>query len=160
MIVEDLLISTAEISVAFTGFAGVVGAFWARSDRSEAASYRLRQMILTSLSTLAMALAPLSMLALGLHPAVAWRTASGAYAAATLIFTTRSIVEGRAFFPTSGWFTLMAGVGSLIAVAAAIVNAAGFIPEDRLGGVYLACVWWLLALSGSFFVRLFGALHR
>ena len=57
-------------------------------------------------------------------------------------------------------FTLVAGVGTLIATAAAGMNALGFFSEERQGGVYLACVWWLLALSGAFFVRLFSGLHE
>ena len=162
MNIEDLLISTAEISVAFTGFAGVVGAFWARSNRTENATYRLRQMILTSLSTLAMALTPLLMLALGMEHASTWRAASAIYAPTTLLFSTRSIFQARHFLhenSISRWFTGVVGVGTLVSVAAAVVNAFGLFPDERLGGVYLACVWWLLALSGAFFVRLFGALH-
>jgi len=78
---SDLLLTTAEISIAFAGFASLVTLLGRRSaeQRLLLDVARLRGMIISSLLGLAFSLFPFLPHALGAAPEAVWRISSGVY---------------------------------------------------------------------------------
>ena len=114
MINADLLLTIAEIAVAFAGFASLVSVLSsARNERHALAqSILFRTMVLMSLAVVAFSLVPFMTHGFGFPSSVSWRLASGLFllgGSAGLYTGIRYLVNARS---TIG---RMRGIGSLIA---------------------------------------------
>ena len=79
---NDILLSLAEISAAFAGFAALVSVLSKRNDKMADAIHdllRLRLVISSSVAGVAAALFPIGLAAYGINPEVTWRLAALAF---------------------------------------------------------------------------------
>ena len=79
---NDILLSLAEISAAFAGFAALVSVLSKRNDKMADAIHdllRLRLVISSSVAGVAAALLPIGLAAYGINPEVTWRLAALAF---------------------------------------------------------------------------------
>jgi hypothetical protein len=157
---ESLLIGLAEVSVALTGFAGIVvflgrraAGQWTPSDRT-----RFTLMIACGLQALLFSLAPLLIWELALDPSATWAASSAVGAAAGafglivggghLIRTARSHDE-EASLALGG--VLMGGTALIL--LALVLNALD-VGLGRTFAPYLVALLWYLAWACLFFYRL------
>jgi hypothetical protein len=154
----DLMLTTAQIGMALAGFAGLVTLLGERSRRldSRLNEIRFRSMIELSLTLTTFSLLPFIPFELGSDEAHAWRVASAAYAAATLLFLVHSLRRNR------GLMGRVLIVGSVTAAlfgvcivesALLVLNAGGaFAPHES--GVYFAALFLHFLAAAFFFIRL------
>jgi hypothetical protein len=162
---EGLLIGIAEISIALTGFAGVVIVLGRRSSGPWplADQFQLRSLIENGLLVVLAALLPFAVLLHTPEPSVIWRVSSGIFGAAGGAHA--FIIQGRrqrrlrshpeedsnSLFP-------IAWAGILVPISAAVhgallLNAAGVVFHGTFGP-YLYGLLWDLCMGAVFFVRL------
>lgn len=159
---ESLLQTIAEISVAFAGFTGVVGAFGRSSGSAWSAGDRLRfnVMLGNSLAALLFALLPLIVYHLGSRDEAVWRISSLAFAiylAGTAFFDIRLFRSGRARPDASDrpspTIAVLVGTLTFSAMIVQVLNALS-IGFHREVGAYLLGLAILLAVSSLMFIRL------
>jgi hypothetical protein len=160
---EDLLIGIAEISIALTGFAGIVVVLGRRASGPWplADQYHLRSLIENGLLAVLAALLPFAVLQHTNDPSIIWRVSSGIFGAVSAMHAVviqglrqrRLQTEGGAgtLFPTP-WM-LVIGLGSVAVHTALLLNAAGLFFEGTFGP-YLYGLLWDLSMGSLFFVRL------
>lgn len=155
---ESALLTTAEVAVAFAGFASVVTAFQRRdSDGLEPQdAIRFQLMITASLVAALFALLPFAISFFGAREATVWAVSSGLLAVylvgstIPVVRRTRSLTSSRALHPgIAGSFLGAAALTTLLLV----LNAVGLVFERELGP-YFAGLLYLLVLSGFSFARL------
>jgi len=151
---SSLLETTAEVSVAFTGFIGLFLVLASRDGRfAPADSFVIRLIVICSIGPVFFAVLPLVLDGLGLSGSPLWRTSSiivasaGIAAAAHLARRLRSL-EARAGRSLNHGFVL-----GIVADGSCIANAAGW-PWPPNGGVYLLTVWAIVGVAGGNFVEL------
>jgi hypothetical protein len=163
----DLLLTIAEIAVAFAGFASLVSVLSsARSERHALAqSILFRTMVLMSLTVVAFSLVPFVTHGFGLQSSASWRIASGLFlvgGAAGLYTGVRYIVIARSSIGR------MKGIGSLIAaidgpacIALVLLgaNAFGFGGAFAPDSYVAALLIYLLGSGISFAALLFSHIH-
>ena len=150
----SLLETTAEVSVAFTGFIGIFLVLAAREGRfSPGDSFVIRLIVVCSIGPVFLAVLPLLLHALGLSSVPLWRASSvatlvaGAAVIAYLARQVRSLEHGEGRALNYG-FVLW-----VVAAIASVSNAAGW-PRDPGGGLYLLAVWSIIGVAGGTFVEL------
>lgn len=150
----SLLETTAEVSVAFTGFIGIFLVLASRDGRfPPGASFAIRLIVICSVAPVFLAVLPLILHSLGLVGSTLWRTASiaagvaGAAGIAHLVRQVRTLPAGEGRNLNYG--TVFAGVATLSCVA----NAIG-VPWPPSGGLYLVYLWSLVAIAAGNFVEL------
>lgn len=154
----DVLLTVAEIAVAFAGFASVVVLFQQGEPArwAPAVVVRLRTMIESSLVTLFAALMPFLLHHGGLADESLWGTASAVLVVAYAAFGARVWGRSRGAVASgelSGAFSAaMAGV-TLLVGAALLCNAFGVLLQRGIGA-YLVGVAWILGFSSLMFLRL------
>jgi hypothetical protein len=160
----DILLTLAEVSVAFAGFSGVVAVFgrqdpntWSFADR-----YRFFSLVHTSLSSLLLCIVPFGLLALNVPDASAWRTVSALF---LLYLVVVGFLSTRRYLAASSseraGFT---GIGFYVSVAtSAPILVLNFynVAVSATFGPFLVGLIFLLATSSFLFARMlvsaFGA---
>jgi len=156
----DVLLTLAEIAIAFVGFASVVAIFEARWSQAEAPFdlFRFWVMLAFGLAGLLFSLLPLLLLFLGLSPAWVWRLSSLALAVFVVgngAFIVRLYRRRVAAVVASldPWLSAFANLSYALNLLAQLANVAG-----RLGGpgfgLYLFGLLMILLGAAVNFARL------
>ncbi len=154
---RDILLTLAEISVAFAGFSGVVAVFGRRDPGTWSFADRVRFFMLVhaSLSSLLLCIVPFGLLALNVAEASVWRSLSA-------LFVLYNIVVGflfiRRFLAASSSeraeFTLIVfPVFFAILAAVLVLNIYNVVASGSFGP-FLAGLIFLLAYSSFLFARM------
>lgn len=160
MVGSEVLLTMAEVAIAFAGFSSIVAIFLRRESRGWTRQdvLRLWQLIIYSLAALFFALFPFSLYYCGLADSSIWMVSSSLLGVFIALNTAGSLFSvfralGEDEFALSR--AVVATVTSLAvaALSVQVLNVLGVIFERGLGG-YLIGVLWLLLASGFFFVRL------
>jgi hypothetical protein len=156
----DLLLTMAEVAVAFAGFASLVGLLGQRASRDDprVLGARMRGMIFFSLAAVAFSMLPLILDSYGLTEAVVWRTASLLLLAAfvgiawwlalTIRALRRSVGQRRTIVRLIA-VVLYGSIGAGIGVA--LANALG-LASPLAAAIYLTALGLLLFLAGFAFL--------
>ena len=157
----ELLLTIAEIAVAFAGFSGLVTILGQRTSRlqPQLVEHTLRGMILTSLLAVSFSLFPFLPQRLGASPDVAWRISAGAFAAALAIYFYSTAIRRRAMAKSGVEGSLSASVRLsaalwLLAILAVVALTVGIVGP----GFYLLALFIVLYVSGSLFFTVFMSL--
>jgi len=160
---SELLLTLAQIGMAFAGFAGLVSLLGRPDPRASTRlnEIRFRSMVELALTLAAFALLPFVPAEFGLPAAVSWRLSSSGYAVASAAFLGSSVVRNR----RSMGRVLIAGrvTASLMLACAGLalalcLNAAGAF-GGRESGVYCGALFFHFLGASFFFIRLlYGAL--
>ena len=153
---HDVLLTMAELAVAFIGFAGLVVVFQRRQgeawDQNDVLRFWL--MIVAGLLALVFSLLPLLFIAAGRSAESTWAICSGAMAvflainAATLVLGALGRIPG--FSRLLSALVLLLALPSLLVV---VLNVCDVVFHRGLTG-YLVGLFYLICLSGAFFARL------
>ena len=166
----DLLLTVAEVAVAFAGFASLVGILGQRSARDDprVLGARMRGMVLFSLLAVFFALLPILLARYGLDDVLVWRTSSALFAFALasvgvwLIWTVSRLIRlgirrgplQRRLIPAVLLTAIPGGVVVLLSNAL-------LVPPDHLAAIYLTALGLDLFLSAfAFSLILFSFLPR
>ena len=152
---QDLLLTTAELAVAFAGFSSLVGIFARRREEQidRRVVHSLRWMLDYGLITLFGCLIPFLPILAGAEESAIWRISSGALIAGTLtyIFLNREFLrepgKHRPFGPTFGRVAYALDRLSFIAL---VGNAVGLLWEPSLLVYYSVLLWFLAAAAIGF----------
>ena len=159
MVEADALQTLAEFGIALAGFTSIVVVFRrGGGDFHPADRYRVFVALVPSLSAAFLALIPVGLDLVGLHPATVWRTSSLVLVAAvTSIFVTNLIQERRlppeARTVLSRLLTAFFRVVMGITILAGLINATDILFPPQ-AGLYFFAVLWLLAIASIVFVRI------
>ena len=161
MIESDILLTVAELAVAFGGFATLAGVLG--RPRSADAAYmnatRLRGMLESALLALAFALIPFVPLLFGFSQDASWRLAAAVFLVANcfrLISLFRRFATIRDAGASMGWLvTLLAAQAvSIFALLCVTVGLSG----EHAGAAYVFSLFIALFVSAVLFLRLATAL--
>jgi len=150
----EILLTIAEVAVAFAGFASIVSVLGRRNGRDISPFHRaaLRGMILTSLAVVFCSFAPLVPLKFGIDPIASWRLSGLFLFAVAVAVTIAGARDGRHM--RSGGVPLairLVGAAQLLLPAGlAALAASGWFPNSS-PALYLLALLLLLALAGALF---------
>lgn len=161
----DVLLTIAEVSIAFAGFASIVAILGGREGggwRTEDVD-RFWVMIEYSFAALFFAVVPFALFHLGVGEPDLWPLGSALMAAFLLgyaVMVTRRLIRHRlAGRVRSHWLSLSVLYGiCTVLVGAQGLNAIAS-PFDEPFGVYLAGILWLLFGAGFMFMRLLSVVR-
>lgn len=155
---ESALLTTAEVAVAFAGFASVVTVFRRREhtgwDPQDVLRFEL--MITASLATVFFALLPFAIRFFGASEPEVWSVSSGllglclAVTSGVVTRRTFSLTTDQRLNPYISWSFL---AGGLVTLAIQVLNAAGVVFARELGPYFLGLLY-LLVLAGVSFARM------
>ncbi len=161
---SELLMTMAEVSIAFAGFSGVVGVFGYRNVQSDyrVKFFRVGAMVGFSLIAALFSFVPLLLSAIGIPEPAVWRLASGTLALALLCWTmvgvrgTRQLQRlGSELPPLMSWsrggFVM---IGILLVL---LTNTSGIFGEFT-SGTYLVGAFSPLVFAGIYFSSLMFSL--
>jgi hypothetical protein len=162
--VSELFFTLAEVGVAFAGFAGLVSILVGRASRSaERAALDLlflHTVLATSLSVVAFALLPPSLVYLGVGQDAGLRVASGLFLAVSLGYGSWAGPSARAAYrradispPWTWWLNIFLAFVQWIVLG---LCALGLVSSS----LYLGALLFFLYLSGSSFFRVFMSIGR
>ncbi len=146
---SDILLTSAEVAVAFAGFTGLIGLFISRNRGvvAEGEILRFRTMLDYSLIALLAALFPFFPAALQLPDAAIWRISSIAMLFGLVgywLIVGRSLYRRSAANRDDEWRLIGVFVGGDVVLAALLIeNAAGFLHAPSFFA-YLVAVFWQL----------------
>lgn len=152
----DILLSIAEIAVAFAGFSSIVVVFRNRDSGTwdPLDAIRYRTMLAGSLATAALAGVPLVVSWLAVPPGSIWRVSS----AVLFLWFVRAIVAQlhiRSFFPSpAGQARWLAFLLTSSGIAACLVLDGLGLAFQGAAEPYLVGITWILFLSGWQFYHL------
>ena len=157
---EGLLLTIAEISIGFAGFAGIVALFGRRAAGAWSAIDRIRfdALIAYALTSLFAALLPLVVYYVASDHVSPWKLSSALFGVVLLLFC-RVGIRGTLYARASkdpeaniygGW--VLAGLAGL-ASALLFLNALGIVFQGN-GAPYLFALFLVLSGAGFFFSRL------
>ena len=161
---EDLFFTLAEVGVAFAGFAGLVTVLAAPAGRSaERAALDLQflhTVLATSLSVVAFALLPPSLVDLGMESETALRVCAAMFLAVSTGYGSWAGPRARSAYdaanePPPWTWRLNIGLAVIQWIVLALC-ALGIVPSS----LYLAALLFFLYLSGSSFFRVFMSVGR
>jgi len=151
---SSLLETTAEVSVAFTGFIGIFLVLAAREGRfAPGDAFVIRLIVICSIGPVFFSVLPLVLYGLGLSGTPLWRISTTGIAltgVAAIVHLARQLRtlergEGRALnYGVLLW---------VIAATSCVTNAVGW-PWAPSGGMYLLTVWSIVGIAGGNFVEL------
>ncbi len=153
---RDTLFTIAEVAVAFAGFASIVSVLAVRSgtDASHLDTARLRGMLFSSLSAVALCFVPSVILRLGVSPDQAWRVCGALLVLGSALPFFRSVADGRVARQAG----VAPGLGITVTVLTLFVVPAALGVAGTLGfaeaPAFIAGVLLLVASSGIAFARL------
>ena len=151
---SSLLETTAEVSVAFTGFIGIFLVLATREGRFEPGEgWSIRLIVVCSIAPAFFSVVPLILGYLGVSGATLWRVSSAVILLSTIVggpYMSRKLRELPAGQGRS--LNLMFWLGVLAAIAC-VVNVLGW-PWAPSGGLYLVAVWSIIGVAAGNFVGL------
>jgi hypothetical protein len=157
---SDILLTLAEIAVAFAGFASLIGLLGRSSSFLD--SSRLVGMVRTALIAAAFAVAPLVPHALGISEGTAWRISGASFFAVNGVVTFLSwkvlyrAWKAGLWTMRVGYFTFPMGLAGLaLALASCLVAS-----PSLAAGLYLSSLVSLLTISGVLFLGVFTSFVR
>ena len=157
MVGSDVLLTIAELSIAFAGFASIVVAFQhgEPSTWPPAVPVRLRAMIESSLGTMFCSLLPFLLYYWGIDGAALWSASSAIASAALAILTVIFYQRARPFLGggLSKTFTFTVAAVAVVVIVLQISNVLG-VPAPANFGNYLAAIIWSLGVAAMVFLRL------
>ena len=154
MIESSFLETTAEVSVAFTGFIGIFLVLATRDGRfPKGEAWSIRLIVVCSVAPAFFAVVPLILDALGFSGPMLWRISSGAIGLAGVTIVAYMVPVARALPPGVGLDFNYGAVFGLLAVFSCLVNAVGW-PWEPSGGVYLVTIWSIIGIAAGNFVGL------
>jgi len=156
MIGTDILLTTAELSLALGGFGSLVATFLGDRERWDPmAVVRFRALIAISLGSALLALVPLPIDQGGLHDAALWTVSSSLAAAFVTVILISMIVYARAPMMRHGsrFWSLIAVLLASGSVAINSFNALGIGFSRSFTGYYCALLLQIF-LAGLYFFRL------
>jgi len=150
----SLLQTTAEVSVAFTGFIGIFLVLAARDGRFPPdESFQIRLIVVSSVAPVFFAVMPLLLGSVGLSGPTLWRVSSivaglvAVWILAYLVRQVRSLASGAGRSLNYGFFLTVAASLSCVS------NAVGW-PWTPAAGLYLVFIWALVGIAAGNFVEL------
>ena len=161
---SDVLLAICEVSIAFAGFASIVGVLGQRGGGCWDAedTFRLWLMIESSLATLFFSLLPFSLHYFSLVDTTVWGVSSGAMATFMLVHMIVVAPKVRALDRSGSWSTrrfepLIGGfiIATLLVQSLNVLDV-GF---HRSFGAYLLGLILFLGLASMHFVALLVAVH-
>ena len=165
MVESDVLLTIAEVAVAFAGFASLVGILGHRTsvDDPRVLGVRMRAMLLSSLLVVAFAILPIIVARYGASPDFIWTASSLVLLAATwsyLLWLVRSLVRlGRSVTPNRIQRLVILPTLQVTATALAVGVVANVVLANP--AVYLTTLALLLFQSGfAFCLIVFSFLPR
>ncbi len=151
---SSLLETTAEVSVAFTGFISIFLALAIRDGRfSPVDSFTIRLIVICSVAPVFYAVLPLVLNALGLSGATLWRLSSIMIGLAGVAITLYLMRQLSSLAPGEGRKLNYGFALGIIASLSCFANALGW-PYEPTGGLYLLTVWSIVGIAGGNFVEL------
>jgi hypothetical protein len=161
---EDLFFTLAEVGVAFAGFAGLVTVLAGRArrsrERAELDLVFLHTVLATSLSVVAFALLPPSLVEMGMAPDVAVRTCAALFLAASIGYGSWSGPRASAAYKDASvvppWTWRLNIVLAFVQWAVLLLCAFGILSSE----LYVGALLFFLYLSGSSFFRVFMSVGR
>ncbi len=156
---SELLLTIANVSVAFAGFTGIVAVFGRRADGEWRRGDILRfwQMIEISLLTLIFSLVPFVFHHMGLEETTVWAASSGMLALASAIQMARAAIGTLWAFGSDPSLSLVFSGGfvliGVIVILVLIANAYGFIFRQE-AAPYVVAIFWEMCLASILFWRL------
>jgi hypothetical protein len=163
----DLLLTIAEIAVAFAGFASLVSALSSApiEEHPIVQSVRFRTMVLMSLTVVAFSLVPFVPHGLGVPPALSWRIASGLFllsGSAGMYTGFRNLAGTRAAVGRDAGSNIRVAVVSGAASVALLLlgaNTLGLSSTFAPGSYVAALLLYLLGSGTAFAALLFSYIH-
>ena len=149
----DVLLSIAEISVAFAGFSGIITAVVGRdgSDWDQGNLSRFRLMIFSSLSAIVAALLPFAFLLNSENINWVWCVSLlGVYLLGFTIYWIRTLILARRNL--NNYVSSLVSALAILATLIQFIALAGFINPDL--GIYFLGVFYLLIQTCIAFIRL------
>ncbi len=161
---SDLLLTIAEVAVAFAGFASLVSILGHRSAQDDfyVSSVRMRAMVLYSLLVVAFALIPFVFNRYGLRDEALWRVSSALFAIAVVAVEVWLIRQVFGLHVLSRRRPVLVIVIPTLSVASVTLLAnATIVPSSLTAALYLTGLGLLLFLAGLVFALiLFSFLAR
>ena len=157
----DVLLTIAEVAVAFAGFASLASLIGRGSSTTDPRvdAVRLRNMLSISLTVVGLSLIPVLLLSIAPSEAIGWIVSSAIAFVWTAVVAARGIRRAAPVEEALGYdkpgARFIRGLG-FAAAAGLFVNATG-IPGAYAPDVYLAALLLALAASGMLFTRLIGS---
>ncbi len=161
---SELLITVAEISVAFAGFASLASIFGQRAGQDDARvdAGRLLNMLTTSLTVTGLALVPFVPMLLGIAMRWVWGS-GGVIGLIAIVAFCPAILRRTAVMKQYAGFSFIRSYWNYaltaVAVAALVCCVLGM-PADKLFATYFVGLLALLAVSGSLFFSVIASLAR
>jgi hypothetical protein len=161
--IPEHLATIAEVSAAFTGFAGLVSVLGRSSLDPKVRFWRVQLIVITSLSAMFGALIPSAIQSLVSDESALWRTSSlilFLLVASQLIFVYRSMPSEQASGPLKLLYSPMAvvlTVGSLVFQICLASVVVGLVSTEAPAVYSLSLLFMLLASTFHFFRLLKGA---
>jgi len=150
----SLLETTAEISVAFTGFIGIFLVLAARDGRFDPAdSFMIRLIVICSIAPVFFSALPLVLDALGLSGELLWRASSGVAGLATVMLSVHLLRQVRTLPSGEGRNFNYGVLLGLLAMTSCLANVIGW-PWAPFGGLYVLTVWSIVGIAGGNFIEL------
>ena len=149
----DVLLSIAEISVAFAGFSGIITAVVGRdgSDWDQGNLSRFRLMIFSSLSAIVASLLPFAFLLNSDNINWAWCVGLlGVYLLGSTIYWIRTLILARRNL--NNYVSSLVSTLAILATSIQFIALAGFINPDL--GIYFLGVFYLFIQTCIAFIRL------
>jgi hypothetical protein len=151
---SSLLQTTAEVSVAFTGFIGIFLVLATRDGRFPLGdSWTIRLIVICSVAPVFYAVLPLVLGSLGLAGEMLWRVSSGAIGLSGVAIGVSMAPRFRALPPGEGRSLNYGFWLSIVASVRCLSNASGW-PYPPSGGLYLLTLWSIVGIAGGNFVGL------
>jgi len=152
----DVLLTTAELSLALGGFGSVVAAFMGNRKQWEPMEVvRFRALIVISLTAALVALIPFPLFHGGLKASALWTVASTVVVVILTFVLIGMLVYARAPMVTHGsrLWSFTAIFIAILAVAINVLNAVGMGFASSFAG-YFSGLLLMLILAGLYFIRL------
>ncbi len=158
----ELVLTIAEVAVAFAGFSGLVGILGRSGSRDSdvAQAFRLRGVILTSLLVVAFSLVPFVAHGLGLRVVAAWRISSvlfflaGGGISVYALVEIRRALRAQSPMPPALRPRLAGSFGPAILAEASLAAIAIGLVGPRESGFYVAALCLYLFAGGFIFVEM------
>lgn len=161
---SELLLTIAQISVAFAGFASLATIFAQRSGQDDARvdSGRLLNMLTASLLVTGLALIPFVPILLGLGDRWVWGV-SGVVGIVGIVATLPATLRRTALMRQRAGFKRVRAYVSwalLVAASAALLGCVFGVPSDQLFAAYAFALFALLTAAGNLFFSVIESLAR
>ena len=153
---SDILLTVAELAVAFAGFASLVGILGQPHsvDAATMNAVRLRAMLESALVALIFSLVPFLPYLFGYGAQVAWRISATGYVAinlARLWRVLRSIKDYRAIGAEIRWLAIVLSV-QLVGILSLLAIVTG-LAEESAAAAYVLALFMTIFASAAFFLR-------